>query len=183
MQVKNIYLIIGKSGAGKTTIADILETKYHLKQIQSYTTRPPRYDGERGHIFVTKKDFTNEMISNCVAFTTYLDNYYWATKQQVDKCAIYVIDPIGVDFFKERYDGKKKIITFVITANNDVRIKRMRARGDSESTIASRLKYDVGAFSNFVGDYTFVNNDDSFGAIDKLVEEIVETIKKIEGKE
>ena len=93
MQVKNIYLIIGKSGAGKTTIADILETKYHLKQIQSYTTRPPRYDGERGHIFVTKKDFTNEMISNCVAFTTYLDNYYWCTSTSGFKSSMTSIMP------------------------------------------------------------------------------------------
>ena len=48
-----IFLIVGCSGSGKTTITEQLEQKYGLKAIQSYTTRQPRYDGETGHIFVS----------------------------------------------------------------------------------------------------------------------------------
>ena len=40
-----IFLIVGCSGSGKTTITEQLEQKYGLKSIQSYTTRKPRYEG------------------------------------------------------------------------------------------------------------------------------------------
>ena len=39
---KNLYLIVGASGSGKTTVANALEEKYGYKQLQSYTTRPMR---------------------------------------------------------------------------------------------------------------------------------------------
>ena len=48
-----LFLFVGKSASGKTTIANRLEEKYNHIQVQSYTTRPPRYEGEVGHIFVT----------------------------------------------------------------------------------------------------------------------------------
>ena len=54
--MNNIFLIVGCSGSGKTTITEQLEQKYGLKSIQSYTTRPPRYDGETGHIFISNEE-------------------------------------------------------------------------------------------------------------------------------
>lgn len=51
--MKNIYLIVGPSGSGKTMVANRLEEKYRLKQVLSYTERPPRFEGEGGHTFVT----------------------------------------------------------------------------------------------------------------------------------
>ena len=44
--MKNIYLIVGPSGSGKTMVANRLEEKYRLKQVLSYTERPPRFEGE-----------------------------------------------------------------------------------------------------------------------------------------
>ena len=43
-----LFLIVGASGSGKTTIANTLEERYGYKQIQSYTTRPKRYETECG---------------------------------------------------------------------------------------------------------------------------------------
>ena len=40
-----LFLFVGRSASGKTTIANILEEKYGHKQVQSYCTRPPRYEG------------------------------------------------------------------------------------------------------------------------------------------
>lgn len=51
--MKNIYLIVGPSGSGKTMVANRLEEKYRLKQVLSYTERPPRFEGEGGHTFVS----------------------------------------------------------------------------------------------------------------------------------
>lgn len=57
--MKNIYLIVGPSGSGKTMVANRLEEKYRLKQVLSYTERPPRFEGEGGHTFVTPEEFDN----------------------------------------------------------------------------------------------------------------------------
>jgi hypothetical protein len=46
---KPLILLCGKSGSGKTTVADLLQSKYGLKQLESYTTRPQRKADERGH--------------------------------------------------------------------------------------------------------------------------------------
>ena len=81
--MKNIYLIVAPSGAGKTTVTELLETNYGFKSIQSYTTRPPRYDGETGHIFVSDKDF--DKLTDIVAFTEFAGNRYCATAQQVEE--------------------------------------------------------------------------------------------------
>ena len=53
--MNNIFLIVGCSGSGKTTITEQLEMKYGLKSIQSYTTRLPRYDGETGHTIISNE--------------------------------------------------------------------------------------------------------------------------------
>ena len=53
-----LFLFVGKSASGKTTVANMLEEKHGHVQVQSYTTRPPRYEGEVGHIFVNDKVIT-----------------------------------------------------------------------------------------------------------------------------
>ena len=50
---KPLYLFVGKSASGKTTTADLLEKRYGHKQVYSYCTRKPRYEGEIGHIFIS----------------------------------------------------------------------------------------------------------------------------------
>ena len=74
---KFIFLIIGCSGSGKTAITEKLEELYHLKSIQSYTTRPPRYDGETGHIFVSNEEF--DELTDYVAYTEFAGFRYCAT--------------------------------------------------------------------------------------------------------
>ena len=52
-----LLLLVGKSASGKTTLATLLETRLGLRQLQSYTTRAPRFDMESGHTFVSDKEF------------------------------------------------------------------------------------------------------------------------------
>lgn len=50
-------ILVGKSGSGKSSIAAALASNYGFKEIKTYTTRPPRFEGEDTHTFVDK-DFT-----------------------------------------------------------------------------------------------------------------------------
>ena len=135
-----LYLFVGKSASGKTTVANLLEQKHGLKQVQSYTTRPPRYEGEIGHIFVDDEQFDN--LGELVAYTEYNGFRYGTTAEQLDECQIYVVDVPGVETLIERYKTDRKIEILYFSANICTRIKRMCNRGDSDSNIISRLLQD-----------------------------------------
>ena len=135
-----LFLFVGKSASGKTTIANRLEEKYNHIQVQSYTTRPPRYEGEVGHIFVTDDGFDN--LGELVAYTEYNGYRYGTTAKQLNECSIYVIDVPGVETLLERYKANRKIVIIYFDATVHTRIHRMLDRGDSDMMIISRLLQD-----------------------------------------
>lgn len=136
---KPLFLFVGRSASGKTTIANILEEKHEYKQVSSYTTRPPRYDGEVGHIFVNKQEFDN--LGELAAYTLYNDNEYGTTFKQLDECDIYVIDVPGIEtLLQKNIDRPIVIIYFDTTVYT--RINRMMDRGDSDMAIIARLLQD-----------------------------------------
>lgn len=135
-----LYLFVGRSASGKTTIADILEQKYGFKQVSSYTTRLPRYDGEVGHVFVTEEEF--KALENMVAYTFYDNNHYGTTAEQLDQCSIYVVDIPGVETLLEKYNTNRPIIIIFFDATVYTRINRMMNRGNDDKFIISRLLQD-----------------------------------------
>ena len=137
---KPLFLFVGKSASGKTTIADILETNSGCKQVYSYTTRPPRYEGEIGHVFVTEDEFRS--LEDMVAYTFYHGNHYGTTSEQLDQCAIYVIDVPGIKTLLEKYRTDRRIVIIYFDTTVYTRINRMVDRGDSDMTIISRLLQD-----------------------------------------
>ena len=90
----HITLIVGRSGTGKTILEKILCDAYNAKAIKSYTTRPKRDDSEDNHIFISPSEVKN--YPNKIATTTINNNFYFATKEQLDESQIYVIDPNGL---------------------------------------------------------------------------------------
>ena len=123
---KNIYLFVAQSGCGKTTITESLENNHDLKSIQSYTTRPQRCNGETGHIFVSDEEF--DKLENLVAYTLFNNYRYATTAEQVDTHDLYVIDPKGVEYFKEHYKGEKGIKIIYLTSPLTTRYERMVVR-------------------------------------------------------
>lgn len=157
-KTNTIFLIVGASGSGKTTIVSELEKRYGLKSIMSYTTRKPRYENESGHIFVAESDMPQS--SEMVAYTYYNANHYWATQQQADVCDLYIVDPSGTDFFKQNYRGSKKYKVIKLTAQKDIRLERMIKRGDSVDQATQRILLDEVEFANFAYDVEFSNDGD-----------------------
>lgn len=90
----DITLIVGRSGTGKSTLEKLLCDNYNAKIIRSYTTRPKRNDSEDNHIFISPSEV--EKYPNKIATTTINNNFYFATKEQLDESQIYVIDPNGL---------------------------------------------------------------------------------------
>lgn len=176
--MKNLYCIVGRSGTGKTTLAEELERLYGYTSISSYTTRPQRYDGETGHIFVTPNEF--KALGEMSAYTLYNGFEYGATPVQIDENDLYVIDVPGVKSLKERYHGKKGIVVFGLLADEAVVRERMKKRGDSNEKITERLNRDVKAFKdvNRISDYLFDVKDVSPETLAKCVKEYIDYCEK-----
>jgi guanylate kinase len=157
-----LFLFVGRSASGKTTIADILSKKYGHKQVYSYTTRKPRYAGEIGHVFVTEEKFNN--LGELVAYTEYNGYRYGTTADQLDECTIYVVDVPGVETLLQRYKTNRPIIIIYFDTTVYNRINRMIDRGDSDMAIISRLLQD--------------EKDDWFKQLDHLVWHYSHIIKR-----
>lgn len=136
---KPLHLFVGPSASGKTSVANELE-KYGYKQVYSYCTREPRYEGEPGHVFVSKSEF--DALENKVAYTEYDNTFYCTTKEQLDECDIYVVDVPGVKTLIENYNTDRKIYIWSFNSELVVRVQRMRDRGNSDTFIVDRIIQD-----------------------------------------
>ena len=144
---KPLILLVGKSGSGKTTIAKYLEDVYGLKMLESYTTRKPRYEGEKGHTFVDKSDF--QSMKNKVAHTLFDGHDYWATQEQCDASDVYVIDPDGIRSIKRNYNSDRPYAIVYLKINPVVRFLRMTKRGDGTVKAIKRIIHDHKKFGKF----------------------------------
>lgn len=144
--MKNIYLLAGPSGSGKSSVARELTQRYGLKEVWSYTERPPRYDGEPGHVFVTPEQF--DVAGKMCAFTFYNGYRYGVPESVIEENDIYVIDPAGIRYMQERYSGSKGVVVIAIYASLEERAVRMLERGDAPAAAKDRLQTDDKEFEN-----------------------------------
>ena len=186
-----IFLIVGCSGSGKTTITERLEQKYGLKSIQSYTTRKPRYEGETGHIFISDEEF--DKLTDMVAYTEFAGNRYCATAEQVENNDLYIIDPKGIDFFMKSYKGSKTPKIIFISSNLTTRYERMVGRAETkgkshqeaiESSL-TRIVNDAGEFYDYIQgqawiDYVCKNNSND--KLEDVVDKIFDHISSCESE-
>lgn len=143
---KNLYCIIGASGSGKTTVAEIMQSKYRRRILKSYTTRPKRHKTDEDHIYITEAEY--DALQNKVATAEICGYHYCATAEQVDEADYYVVDWTGFDELLDKYKGRKKEIWVIyLKCPEDVRKNRMLGRGDSEEAAANRILVDKDKFS------------------------------------
>lgn len=136
-----LFLFVGRSASGKTTIANMLAEKYGFVQVESYTTRKPRFEDESGHIFVSEEEFKN--LGDLAAYTFYNGNHYGTTFEQLNVSDIYVVDIPGVESLLQKLkEDNRPICIIYFDASVYSRINRMLERGDGDMMIISRLLQD-----------------------------------------
>lgn len=153
---KNLYCIIGPSGCGKSTIAESL-VSLGLSSVESYTTRPRRFPDEKGHTFVTDKEF--DCAGEMIAYTEFNGYRYGVTAELLKNSQIYVIDIPGIITLRQSY-SERNIVAVGIAASEQTCSERMRMRGDDEDRISDRLAHDRTAFADLKANCNFIVDGD-----------------------
>jgi len=177
-----IYLILGHSGSGKSTIRNAL-TSHGIKKIITYTTRPPRVSEVDGidYNFIDQELFKKMDQDNLFIGTTcYVGNYYSTLKEDLEKnnnkdsdCVI-VVDKEGVLAIKKEFANARSIY---LKCSRETLRDRMIKRNDHANDIEKRLDVleDLDSYADYIID---ADRD-----IDSVFEDVISLIKNIrEGK-
>lgn len=148
-QPKPLFLIVGRTASGKSTVEAQLNNIYNAEPIKSYTTRPARPNDET-HTFVDQKRF-DELRNSLVAYTKINDYEYGVTAHQIIRGSFYVIDPVGVEYLVNSgfFDRQKHIYPTIIHLDvpEDVRLERFLKRGGTKEAFVERQKSEDIAFA------------------------------------
>ena len=177
-----IYLILGHSGSGKSTIRNAL-TSHGIKKIITYTTRPPRVSEVDGmdYNFIDQELFKKMDQDNLFIGTTcYVGNYYSTLKEDLgknnnkDSDCVIVVDKEGVLAIKKEFANARSIY---LKCSRETLRDRMIKRNDHANDIEKRL--DVLENLDSYADYLIDADRD----IDSVFEDVISLIKNIrEGK-
>ena len=148
-EAKPLFLIVGRTASGKSTVEAQLNQIYNSEPIKSYTTRPARPNDET-HTFVDQKRF-DELRNSLVAYTKINDYEYGVTAHQIIRGSFYVIDPVGVEYLVNSgfFDRQKHIYPTIIHLDvpEDVRLERFLKRGGTKEAFVERQKSEDIAFA------------------------------------
>jgi len=133
-----IIAIVGRSGSGKSTIADMLQKK-GIPPVVSYTTRPKRDKYDVHHKFVSDSEYDN--IFDKLAETVYGGYRYCGKLEGHHDCYSYVIDEVGLKMLKD--NSKLDVYSVLVLSPQEVRQKRTtKERFNRDKDYEYKLNYD-----------------------------------------
>ena len=178
-----MIILSSPSGAGKTTLVNLLSNKKNYSVSISHTTRNPR-PGEVNHkdyYFVNNNEF-QRLIKNeeFLEYAKVFNNYYGTTRTPVidnlnkGKNVLFDIDWQGADQIKNKKLDFKLISFFILPPSKEVLFQRLSNRDMKDKLIAEeRMKQferDVLHWINY--DYVIINDEleKCYYKIDNLIE-------------
>ncbi len=179
-----IYVILGKTASGKTTIVDYISKEKWINRIVTYTSRPMRKkekNGETYH-FVTKEEFEALIQSGFFAEWRSYDTvdgvwYYGSSidSYDTDEDRIIILNPDGFSKIKNILEPEKVKSIYVYSNIKTIR-NRLKKRGDKKEEAERRIEHDLIDFKGLENevDKIVYNNEDN--DIDDIVQKILSYI-------
>jgi len=173
-----IVILASPSGAGKTTLVNLISQKKKFINSISHTTRKPRSKEVNGkdYFFVSEEEFQNLIKNNeFLEYAKVFNNLYGSTKKPVlenlkkGNNVIFDIDWQGTAQIRSQ-NIKYKILTFfVLPPSKEILYERLTNRDMKDKLIASeRMKEFYKDVKHWVDyDYVIINDE-----LNKCYEEI-----------
>ena len=165
-----MIILSSPSGAGKTTLVNLLSKQENFEISVSHTTRLPRPNEtpDKDYYFVSDEEF-KRLINNqeFLEYAKVFENYYGTTRTPViDKLnknhnVLFDIDWQGADQIKNKRLDYKLITFFILPPSKEVLFERLSNRDMKDKLIAEeRMKQferDMLHWINY--DYVVINED------------------------
>ena len=165
-----MIILSSPSGAGKTTLTNMLSNEKNFEISISHTTRQPRPNeiSDKDYFFVSDDEF-KRLIKNeeFLEYAKVFNNLYGTTRTPVinklsnGKNVLFDIDWQGADQIKNKNLDYKLITFFILPPSKEVLYSRLSTRDMKDKLIAEeRMKQfgrDVLHWINY--DYVVVNDD------------------------
>ena len=165
-----MIILSSPSGAGKTTLVNLLSQLENFNISISHTTRQPRQNeiSNKDYYFVSENEF-KRLIKNeeFLEYAKVFDNFYGSTRTPVinklnkGKNVLFDIDWQGADQIKNKKLDYKLITFFILPPSKEVLFNRLSSRDMKDKLIVEeRMKQfgrDVLHWINY--DYVVINDD------------------------
>ena len=165
-----MIILASPSGAGKTTLVNLLSKLDNFEVSISHTTRQPRQNEiqNKDYFFVNETEF-KRIISNeeFLEYAKVFNNFYGTTRTPVinslnkGKNVLFDIDWQGADQIKNKKLDYKLITFFILPPSKEVLFKRLSNRHTKDNSIVQeRMKQfdrDVLHWINY--DYVVINDN------------------------
>tara|TARA_B100001057_G_scaffold291592_1_gene291650 strand:+ start:250 stop:882 length:633 start_codon:yes stop_codon:yes gene_type:complete len=165
-----MIVLSSPSGAGKTTLVNLLSKLDNYEVSISHTTRKPRLNEvpDKDYYFVTEENF-KRLIKNqeFLEYAKVFNNFYGTTRTPVinkldkGKNVLFDIDWQGADQIKNKKLDYKLITFFILPPSKEVLFERLSNRDMKDKLIVDeRMKQfgrDVLHWINY--DYVVINED------------------------
>ena len=165
-----MVILSSPSGAGKTTLVNLLSRNEDFEISISHTTRMPR-PGEvpnKDYFFVSDKEF-KRLINNqeFLEYAKVFKNYYGTTRTPIidslnkGRNILFDIDWQGADQIKNKKLDYKLITFYILPPSREILLERLLNRHAKEQLIVEermeQFERDVLHWINY--DYVVINND------------------------
>lgn len=184
-----LICIVGETASGKDSITNTTISKmsnYEIRPVCSYADRPKRENETEGveHYFISTEEFNKlkkEREDDILAYTHIKkksgEGYqYMALNDELEKSHIYIIDPQGLQFLKDKYSKTVDIISVYIYASLETRLSRASNRSDFNTEFKKRVEAEKEQFDEFrnnhLYDYKIDNDNDGSDAFKIAVNQL-----------
>ncbi len=187
-----IVILSSPSGAGKTTLVNLIVEKKKFINSVSHTTRKPRSNEVDGkdYFFVNDEQFENLIKKDeFLEYAKVFNNFYGSTKKPVLKNlekgnnVIFDIDWQGTEQIRFQNIKYKMITFFVLPPSKEILYERLTNRDMKDKLIASeRMKEFYKDIKHWIDyDYVVINDElnKCYEEISKIIDSSYNDIKKI----
>ena len=177
-----MVILSSPSGAGKTTLVNLLSQKNNFEISISHTTRKPRLNeiSNKDYYFVNDNEF-KRLIKNqeFLEYAKVFDNFYGTTRTPVinnlnnGKSVLFDIDWQGADQIKNKKLDYKLVTFFILPPSKEVLFERLSNRDMKDKLIVEermkQFEHDVLHWINY--DYVVINEnlEDCLKKIENLI--------------
>lgn len=186
LEKKKLFLVVGRTASGKTTLVKEACRRTGIKMVTSYTTRLMRIDDDHelpDHIFITNEEADQILANkdNIIAYTEIGKDRYFTTTEMLERSDIWVIDPNGIRYMLQKHNNKYDPVIIYVSTSWEAGASMAAARGQDKKAYNDRYEAEDEQFSAFEDEMPWKYHILNLGTIAEGADKLEYIIRKESG--